>query len=341
VAEDLVNKPKHYTAYGEIECKDIQREALRGYKGMEAFCMGNIIKYVYRSHLKEGSRSIAKAGWYLNEAVASIKKRPKDMYHCPSSPDLKSFMDSVYKQMSEEFSPEEMKCFRTIVDTISSNEFYTNVDRAQSKVASALERWEKLVDRVSSKDEKGNETVNHPKHYAGYGNIECKDWLNVMLDDYHGMEAYCCGNVGKYIWRVNDKDGSSLEKANWYINEAKKCIVSDLINGVGFEKIDMIQKNRNLLGQKDWSDNINFFSKVNEQMASVYTGEELKRFSSIGNMISSGNLYFRVSDCDSIGNELKHWRTLISERNIEAKRTVEVVLKPAVRAGVVKDCRKG
>jgi hypothetical protein len=63
---DNVNHPAHYTN-GSIECIDAIRAALTP-EEFRGYCKGNAIKYVWRERLKGGNESMAKAGWYLNEA---------------------------------------------------------------------------------------------------------------------------------------------------------------------------------------------------------------------------------------------------------------------------------
>lgn len=70
---DPVNRPEHYT-YGKYECKDILQDILRDYAGYVAFCLGNVIKYVWRSHHKNGVEDLEKARWYLDQAIAELKK---------------------------------------------------------------------------------------------------------------------------------------------------------------------------------------------------------------------------------------------------------------------------
>jgi hypothetical protein len=72
---DLVNDPPHYTE-GEIECKDGIREALRGCKdGYTAFCLGNVIKYIWRFRLKGNPvQDLKKGAFYLNEAIKHQEK---------------------------------------------------------------------------------------------------------------------------------------------------------------------------------------------------------------------------------------------------------------------------
>lgn len=72
-SDDEVNHPNHYTS-GNIECIDIIREMVRGKSEMEAACIANIVKYLYRYQDKGGIKSVEKAQWYLNLMVEEMKK---------------------------------------------------------------------------------------------------------------------------------------------------------------------------------------------------------------------------------------------------------------------------
>ena len=59
--------------------------------------------------------------------------------------------------------------------------------------------------------------VNSPPHYS-QGSIECIDAMKAALGA-EGFSAYCRGNVLKYVWRTEAKNGvQDLEKARWYLN---------------------------------------------------------------------------------------------------------------------------
>jgi len=64
---------------------------------------------------------------------------------------------------------------------------------------------------------KEEDVVNHPKHYNQAG-IECIDAIKAATGD--GFENYLQGNIIKYIWRYQYKNGvEDLKKAQWYINK--------------------------------------------------------------------------------------------------------------------------
>lgn len=64
-----------------------------------------------------------------------------------------------------------------------------------------------------------NDVVNHPAHYTG-GKMECIDIVDVMTEDKQGLEAFCIGNIVKYLYRYNKKGGvEDVKKAEWYFKK--------------------------------------------------------------------------------------------------------------------------
>ena len=70
--DDAVAHPSHYTA-GKVECIDGIESALTGLEGMEAFCTGCAIKYLWRWKRKGGKQDLAKAKWYIDRMLADEK----------------------------------------------------------------------------------------------------------------------------------------------------------------------------------------------------------------------------------------------------------------------------
>ena len=63
------------------------------------------------------------------------------------------------------------------------------------------------------------DTVNHPSHYSEPGKIECIDALKDAMTKEEFI-GFCKGNVMKYLWRCNKKNGTAdLKKAQWYLNK--------------------------------------------------------------------------------------------------------------------------
>lgn len=71
---DNVNNPKHYTQ-GEIECIDAIKAATVGKTGIEAFCVGNAIKYLFRYETKNGIEDAKKAAWYVNRLISELEAK--------------------------------------------------------------------------------------------------------------------------------------------------------------------------------------------------------------------------------------------------------------------------
>jgi hypothetical protein len=68
--DDPVNHPPHYTAHPSgVECIEVTRHM--------SFNIGNVIKYCWRSGLKDGNSDIQdlrKAAWYLNDEISRREK---------------------------------------------------------------------------------------------------------------------------------------------------------------------------------------------------------------------------------------------------------------------------
>ena len=69
---DMVNHPSHYTQ-GGIECIDCIKSATVGKVGIEAFCVGNAIKYLFRYDEKNGIEDIKKARWYIDRLIKELE----------------------------------------------------------------------------------------------------------------------------------------------------------------------------------------------------------------------------------------------------------------------------
>ena len=65
---DNVNSPSHYQ--GKVECIDCIESATAGLNGIEAFCTGNAIKYLYRWKHKNGIEDLKKAKWYIDKIIS-------------------------------------------------------------------------------------------------------------------------------------------------------------------------------------------------------------------------------------------------------------------------------
>lgn len=73
---DNVNSPKHYTQ-GDIECIEAIKAATVGKTGIEAFCVGNAIKYLWRYENKNGLEDVKKAAFYVNRLTSELEAKKK------------------------------------------------------------------------------------------------------------------------------------------------------------------------------------------------------------------------------------------------------------------------
>lgn len=85
-----------------------------------------------------------------------------------------------------------------------------------------------------------SDIVNHPEHYISDSGIETIDVIEAFTKDIKDpFEAYCTGNIIKYICRWPNKNGvEDLKKARWYLdklirhNMSMDDILEDFYNSV-------------------------------------------------------------------------------------------------------------
>lgn len=70
----VVNHPDHYQ--GKTEVIDIIEQATEGLNGIDAVCVGNVIKYIMRHQKKGGIEDCKKAAWYLNLYIKLLEDKP-------------------------------------------------------------------------------------------------------------------------------------------------------------------------------------------------------------------------------------------------------------------------
>lgn len=71
VTNDMVNHPPHYTQ-GGIECIDAIKAATVSKTGIEAVCVANVVKYLWRYEEKNGLEDVKKARWYLERLISEL-----------------------------------------------------------------------------------------------------------------------------------------------------------------------------------------------------------------------------------------------------------------------------
>jgi len=66
-------------------------------------------------------------------------------------------------------------------------------------------------------NKQGKDMVNNPPHY-NQERIECIDAIQACTGE--GFVHYLQGNIVKYMWRFDYKNGvEDLKKAQWYLNK--------------------------------------------------------------------------------------------------------------------------
>lgn len=59
-----------------------------------------------------------------------------------------------------------------------------------------------------------------PEYYKG--DVECIDAIQAAIGSGTGFRAFLQGQVMKYVWRYQHKNGiEDLEKAEWYLHRLK------------------------------------------------------------------------------------------------------------------------
>lgn len=71
---DNVSHPAHY-CQGDIECIDAIKAATVGKTGIEAVCVANAIKYLFRYENKNGLEDCKKAAWYVNRLIQELEAK--------------------------------------------------------------------------------------------------------------------------------------------------------------------------------------------------------------------------------------------------------------------------
>lgn len=72
---DAIN-PSHYRQ-GKVECIDALESATVNKTGLEAVCVANVIKYLWRYEAKNGLEDVRKAQWYLAKLIDYLEAKDK------------------------------------------------------------------------------------------------------------------------------------------------------------------------------------------------------------------------------------------------------------------------
>lgn len=71
---DNISNPTHYSARLGLECKDVIRIFTAGNEGVEAYYLGNILKYLWRYKGKNGIEDLRKAKQYVDFLIEECQE---------------------------------------------------------------------------------------------------------------------------------------------------------------------------------------------------------------------------------------------------------------------------
>lgn len=125
---DNVNHPSHYAGQGKIECIDFMEEMVKGYSGIEAVCLGNAIKYLWRYPYKgRPEEDLEKAKWYISHAAekpGTKVEKGKNLY----------IIDHGIAEMLEGKEPAEKRILADILEHIFNRTYAKNIILVNYKI---------------------------------------------------------------------------------------------------------------------------------------------------------------------------------------------------------------
>lgn len=110
---DNVCHPKHYTQ-GGIECIEALKAATVGKTGIEAICVANAIKYLWRFEKKNGLEDVKKAQWYINRLIQELEEKESSTANNFDDVCVSNCSDCANFSMDEDSDP-CLRCKKTAV----------------------------------------------------------------------------------------------------------------------------------------------------------------------------------------------------------------------------------
>lgn len=101
---DNVNHPGHYTQ-GGIECIDALKAATVGKIGIEAVCVANVIKYLWRYEEKNGLEDVYKSRWYINRLIQELEEKKENHPFYDLDGDTSDCIDCANFNLDEDTEP--------------------------------------------------------------------------------------------------------------------------------------------------------------------------------------------------------------------------------------------
>lgn len=118
---DNVNHPSHY-CQGGIECIDALKAATVGKTGIEAICVANAIKYLWRFEKKNGLEDVKKAQFYINRLIQELNEAESNKYPVYNGVEPDGCYDCVFCEDDEN----KMPCKNCKGTAIPGTEEYKN-----------------------------------------------------------------------------------------------------------------------------------------------------------------------------------------------------------------------
>ncbi len=152
--------------------------------------------------------------------------------------------------------------------------------------------------------------VNRPQHYAGQGEVECIDFIEIMIKSYNGIIAGSLFNALKYTWRSHNKNGKQdLEKALYYANKAVEKI--NYYKNI-YPCIECAAVNKSVLTVEE---NLLIFKAI-KQITDLLGPTESKYFLNIVSCIINGGLINESKDYSSnLIDSIENWIKIYDDKN--------------------------
>ena len=110
---DNVNHPSHY-CQGGIECIDALKAATIDKTGIEAICVANVIKYLWRFEKKNGLEDVKKAQFYINRLIQELEEKESSTANNFDDVCVSNCSDCANFSMDEDSDP-CLRCKETVV----------------------------------------------------------------------------------------------------------------------------------------------------------------------------------------------------------------------------------
>ena len=138
---DNVNSPKHYKMECGIEVIGLIREVL-GEEGFIAYCLGNILKYLFRAENKNGKEDYKKASKYLEFIIENPNADNFEISKIVDAEDLEKSLniswESIISEIAKDLDIKE--AFK--LDAVFRRTFSENFEKAKEILDDFIKEYE-------------------------------------------------------------------------------------------------------------------------------------------------------------------------------------------------------